>query len=363
MTECRLCNKLNSTISKELKVCLRCIKDRPKEALSIAKEAHRRSRILFGLPTEPPKDTNGVPCNLCVNECVIPENGISYCGLRENRDGSLIGVTPTLGKLSWYHDPLPTNCVGDWVCPGGTGIGFPQYAYTQGAEYGYKNLAVFFHACSFNCLFCQNWHFKKETFNLPTVTIEDLVLAVNRFTSCICYFGGDPAPQLPFAIRAAKLALERKNGKILRICWETNGSMNTALLHEMYLLSNDSGGCIKFDLKALDENLHIALTDITNKRTLANFKMIAEKFKKSPPNLIANTLLIPGYVEKEEVEKIAEFIASINPDIPYSILAFYPHFFMSDLPFIKKEVADECLKIAKSKGLNNVRIGNIHLLR
>jgi len=66
---------------------------------------------------------------------------------------------PQEGKLSWYHDPLPTNCVADWVCSGGTGAGYPKYAHCPGPELGYSNLAVFFHACTFNCLYCQNWHF------------------------------------------------------------------------------------------------------------------------------------------------------------------------------------------------------------
>jgi hypothetical protein len=37
------------------------------------------------------------------------------------------------GNLSWYKDPLPTNCVGDWVCAGGTGAGFPRHAHVESA--------------------------------------------------------------------------------------------------------------------------------------------------------------------------------------------------------------------------------------
>ncbi|MCX7914484.1 MAG: hypothetical protein N2511_07860, partial [Thermodesulfovibrionales bacterium] len=160
MPECKICNIVNKNISREIGVCLQCIRNEPERALSITSEAHRKSRIAFGLPVEPPKAINGIPCNLCVNECHIPEDGVGYCGVRRNSGGKLEGVSPENGKLSWYHDPLPTNCVGDWVCPGGTGAGYPKYAYSRGAEYGFFNLAVFFHACSFNCLFCQNWHFK-----------------------------------------------------------------------------------------------------------------------------------------------------------------------------------------------------------
>ncbi len=86
-----------------------------------------------------------------------------------------------------------------------------------------------------------------------------------------------------------------------------------------------SEGTIKFDLKAWNENLHIALCGVSNKQTLRNFEWLAEygKQRKVPPFLIASTLLIPGYVGVEEVERIACFIAGLDPDIPYSLLAFH----------------------------------------
>lgn len=363
MARCTLCNSSSIYISEELGVCLKCIRERPEEAVPIAKEAHRRSRAAFGLPPEPPGE--GLPCNICVNECRIPEGGLGYCGLRRNEGGKLVGVSPDEGKLSWYHDPLPTNCVADWVCPGGTGAGYPRYAYTRGPEYGYKNLAVFFHACSFNCLFCQNWHFRHETLKPRTRAVHDLVEAVDEQTSCICYFGGDPTPQLPFALKASRLALERNRGRILRICWETNGSMQRGLMDRMLALSMESGGCIKFDLKTYDENLHMALTGVTNRRTLENFQRAAQKTtgRPTPPPLVANTLLVPGYVDEAEVRSIARFVASLNPDIPYSILAFSPDFYMSDMPFTPRTLAEQALEAAKEEGLKHVRIGNVHLLR
>lgn len=364
MGECLLCGKKSVNVSKEMSVCLQCIQGRPQEALTVSLKVHARSRIVFNLPESPPHDPKGASCNICTNECRIAENEIGYCGLRTNKRGKLTGVSQEQGKLSWYCDPLPTNCVGDWVCPGGTGAGYPNYAYTSGPERGYKNLAVFFHACSFNCLYCQNWHFRKETLRPQTTSIETLVSDVDEKTSCICYFGGDPTPQLPYAIKASQRALEENKGRILRICWETNGSMNKVLLDKMINLSLNSGGCIKFDLKAFDEKLNVALTGVTNKRTLDNFARVGEKVKERlvPHLLIASTLLVPGYVEESEIRSIAEFIYSINPDIPYSLLAFYPHFFMADMPLTSRKMAEACLSAAKEEGLKNVRLGNIHLL-
>lgn len=364
MAQCKLCNAKSDYISKELSVCLGCIRERPQEALSIAMEAHRRSREAFGLPASPPKDPDGVPCNICVNECGIPEGGRGYCGVYENIGGKKVGVSADEGKLSWYYDPLPTNCVADWVCPGGTGAGYPECAYMPGPEYGYKNLAVFFHACSFNCLYCQNWRFREETLKPKTTNVQKLVDAVDEKTSCICYFGGDPSPQAPFAIKASKLALEKAKGRILRICWETDGAVNPGLLDRMVDLSLKSGGCIKFDLKAWDDNLHKAMTGVTNRRTLENFRRAGGRIKERPvpPLVIASTLIVPGYIDEDEVRNIARFISSISPDIPYSLLAFYPHFYMSDMPLTSRVVAERCLKAAHDEGVRNVRLGNVHLL-
>ena len=140
--------------------------------------------------------------------------------------------------------------------------------------------------------------------------------------------------------------------------------MQPALLRQAAELSLTSGGCIKFDLKAWSEELHIALCGVSNKRTIENFKFLAEYAERrpSPPFLVASTLLIPGYIDKEEISGIAAFIASLNPDIPYALLAFHPQFMMSDLPTTSRRHAEECLAEAKAQGLRNVRLGNIHLL-
>jgi len=59
----------------------------------------------------------------------------------------------------------------------------------------------------------------------PTMSALELAGRVDEKTSCICFFGGDPTPQLPHAIKTSEIAL--KDAKdILRICWESNGTMS-----------------------------------------------------------------------------------------------------------------------------------------
>jgi pyruvate formate lyase activating enzyme len=284
--------------------------------------------------------------------------------LRTQKEGALQGVSSGEGNVSWYYDGLPTNCVADWVCPGGTGAGYPKFAYTPDPEYGYKNLAVFYHGCSFDCLFCQNWTHRERVQDKKRITPDELAQAVDDRTSCVCYFGGDPTPQLPHAIKVSQKAIERAKGRILRICWETNGSMNPDLLKVMVDLSLSSGGCIKFDIKAWNDSLHTALCGVSNERTKRNFERVAQRIEErpEPPLLIASTLLVPGYIDEKEVSGISRWIASLNPDIPYALLAFYPQFLFKDLPVTRRSLALRCKEVAEREGLRRVRIGNLHLL-
>jgi pyruvate formate lyase activating enzyme len=63
----------------------------------------------------------------------------------------------------------------------------------------------------------------------------------------------------------------------------------------------------------------------------------------------------------KEIGKIAWFISDLNPDIPYSLLAFHPDYQMMDIPVTSRKMAIECYKMAK-RYLNRVNIGNKYLL-
>ena len=58
----------------------------------------------------------------------------------------------------------------------------------------------------------------------------------------------------------------------------------------------------------------------------------------------------------------ARYIADLNPDIPYSLLAFYPHLYLQDLPTTARTHALRCKEVAERQGLCRVHVGNIHLL-
>jgi pyruvate formate lyase activating enzyme len=255
--------------------------------------------------------------------------------------------TPRRGLLNWYRDALPTNCVADWVCEGS------RHA-------GRHNLAVFYSSCTLNCLFCQNWHFRLTSPDRHTVSATELAESANEQTYCACFFGGDPASQMPHSLAAAQLFA--KQG--VTVCWETAGTSHPKLLDRAVELALRTGGCIKFDIKAHDDALHTALTGCSNRRTLETFERAMRRFgeRPEPPLVVASTLLVPGYVTADEVGRIARFIAGIDTSVPYALLGFGPAFHMQDLPPTSVAHAEAAEAAARSAGLTRVRVGNRHLL-
>jgi len=155
LERCQVCGEHSPLISGKLGVCLSCIRGKPEEALRRTDRIHAESRGMFGFPAKPPKDSRNFLRRL-LKRLQNRHRWKRFCGLVFNTGGRLVrmGGTPDKGILCWYYDPLPTNCVAWWFCPGCTGAGYPKYVHRHGAETGYANFAVFYGACSFDCLYC-----------------------------------------------------------------------------------------------------------------------------------------------------------------------------------------------------------------
>ncbi|MEB3773394.1 MAG: radical SAM protein, partial [Desulfurococcales archaeon] len=284
-----------------------------------------------------------------------------------------------------YLDPLPTNCVATPVCPGATGRGYPRYTNVRGPEYGFYNLAVFMGGCPLDCAFCQNWEHKAMVSPqaaqglamagyhaltpLVSMDVEELVdKAMDDKVRCICYFGGDPTPQTPQLIRASRRILQQSQG-IKRICWETDGLVNPALMKEMARASLESGGIVKIDWKAWTPELYEALTGVdgykAHERLKENTRIVAEMAgkRREPPLLVVSILLVPGYVGPGEVYKVSRYIASLNRETPLVLLAFHPQYLMQDLPPTSIDHMKKAIEQAERAGIKEVYIGNEWLLK
>ncbi len=324
MAECEICGSPLPCTS--IPTCPKCAKEHGEVA-----EALHEGLKLIGKGD----------CRICSNMCGIDNEGLCRMRYRE-KDMVKSRTSRSHALLHAYFDPLPTNCCNAWFCRGSKMKGF--------------NLAVFYYGCNFDCLYCQNWSHKSVEIASSADIDELLNQALKRDVRCICHFGGSPEPQMSFALNFSRKVLEKRDD--IMICWEWNGAGKKNLALRAAELSHESRGTVKFDLKAWNDNLHRILTGRSNGQVLRNFSAIFEKF---PEVLSATTLLVPYYVDGDEVEEIARFIAGHDECIPYSLLVFHPDYRLRDLPVTPREQVLECYRRAK-KHLKNVNIGNLHLL-
>ncbi len=366
LRRCPVCGR-EAVVADVLGACADCIRE------GRAEPPERRWRLRLGLPPRPPR-SGAHACRICVNACA-PSRGCGFCGIWCSRRGAG-GLSPRVSGLAayWYLDPHPTNCVATPVCPATTPEGYPRYTFTRGVEEGYYNLAVFMLGCNLDCLFCQNIEHKTLLAIGPPADyvrgVEELVeAAADPRVTCVCFFGGDPTPHMPLLIRASRIIAGRSDGP-KRICWETNGLASTPLLREAAGLSLESGGIVKVDWKAWSPRLYEALTgapgaeavEALKRNTAAVVDMWHSSSRRSPPLLVVSMLLVPGYVDEEEVYGVASYLAGMDRDIPLVLLAFHPQHLMRDLPTTSRGHAYRCLEAARRAGLRRVFLGNEWLL-
>lgn len=345
--KCEICKKDFDYIPSVLRICKNCILNNFEIIKDRLISIHKKSRVKYELSF--PDKKEGIKCSLCARECILVEEEKGFCGLRMVKNKRIFNFCKKdEGFFKFYYDPIPTNCVAEWVC-------------RAHKAYGKYNLAVFYETCSLNCLFCQNYHFRftKPWREKPSSYIE-LVKALNPQVYCICFFGGDPTTQVINSLRVAEEAI--KMGKV--ICYESNGMWNRKILLRVLNVVKESGGILKFDIKAYSAEVYFALTGSDGRKVFENLEISVNYLGVfSSKHLCVSTLMVPGYVDEYEISRIAEFISNLNPEIPYALLAFAPHFEMNDVRQNYRKEAERFYEIAKGKGLKNVRIGNVFLLK
>ena len=301
-------------------------------------DIRRREGLVPSVPTH-----GSIVCADCGNHCRLNEGDVGFCNLRTAFDGKITERYPNKAIVSWYFDPLPTNCVADWVCP------ITSYAGWRSGSRWLNNLAVFYGSCNSDCLFCQNSSYRRMMADgKPLMTPSELASSANDRTACVCYFGGDPGCNPQHSIKTSKLLVEERQ---VRVCYETNGNISGKWLRPIAEVVKQSGGTIKFDLKALTPEVYTALTGVSNKVVISNFKKLAKMGKdRDGEFVVASILLVPGYINLSEIRLLSEFIVDCDPSIPTALLGFHPHHHMSDLPRTSRNHAESALETAKEMG-------------
>jgi pyruvate formate lyase activating enzyme len=252
---------------------------------------------------------------------------------------------------SWYF----TQCAsGQWMCPKDIGILARDYAKTI-TYWEPRERATSFHAHDL-CLCCGLCVTeKKRSPDCPGVLEPDQVLLSPQgwgpARNIIGFTGGDLTCQPEFYCSASEEIKRQRED--LWILLETNGYGLTPKNLDRF---NSSGiDAFWLDIKAYDNEVHRSLTGCSNERILG----LPYEIKKRGFALEVLSLFIPGWVEADQIGKIAQILLEVDPQIPYTILAFFPEYQLKDVPSPTLTQMLAAYIRVKEVGLKNVRLGNI----
>jgi len=165
----------------------------------------------------------------------------------------------------------------------------------------------------------------------------------------VAFTGGDLTCCPDFYAACARLI---KAETSLWVLIETNGYGLTP--QNLDVLKEAGVDSFWLDIKAYDETDHKWLTGCFNR----NLLRLPEEILKRGFVLEVLSLYIPHLVETPQLKKIAQHLFNVDPDIPFTLLAFFPEYQMKKYRSPKVSEMIEAYTAVKAVGLRNVRLGN-----
>ena len=185
-----------------------------------------------------------------------------------------------------------------------------------------NRFVLFLQGCNFNCLACHN----PQTIPLHTPlaslmsvheVLEEIRAAI-PYISGVTVSGGEATVQFEFVVELFKEFKRGAEFAGLTTFIDSNGSAGQ---HVWEALAPYTDG-VMLDLKALDEESHIALTGSPNTAVLESIKYLDSIGKLYEVRL----LLVPGRNDSDEVLiKTAIWLKSVNPEMKITINGFKSH--------------------------------------
>ncbi len=273
------------------------------------------------------REDGRVSCLLCPHACVIRDDHPGVCGVRFNRGGTLEIPYYGMGS-SMAMDPIEKK---------------PLYHYHPGESI----LSVGFVGCSFHCKYCQNWHISQgRDARTRFVSPRGLVDAAKREGSFgIAYTYSEPLVHFEYLLDTATLA--RKEG--IRNVLVSNGFLNKEPAAEILGLMDAAN----IDLKAFNADFYRTETG----GDLEEVKRFLSQATRAT-HLEVTTLVIPGKNDHaREIEALAEFVASLGPDVPLHLSAYHPDY-KYEIPSTSPESLRDLAVVAR-RHLRYVYVGNL----
>lgn len=270
-------------------------------------------------------------CPICFHHCSLEEGQTGFCGARTNIQDQIICTN--YGKItSIALDPIEKKPLRRF---------FPGSFILSAGSYG----------CNLRCPFCQNSDISQTfkdhvriTMISPQELVDEALKLKARGNIGIAYTYNEPFISYEFVMDCSKLAHQKKLKNVL----VTNGTVEEKPLLDILPWID----AMNIDLKGFTEAFYKKLSG-----NLDTVKRTIELSAKST-HVEITTLIIPDENDsEEEISQIAQWIASIDPEIAYHITRFFPHFRMMDRNATEVRLVYHLAEIARQY-LPYVYVGN-----
>lgn len=283
-----------------------------------------------------PLSGGSVRCDLCHHRCQIDPGQAGLCGVRVNREGTL--VARSYGRLVAANaDPVEKK---------------PLFHFHPGS----RAFSVATAGCNLHCDFCQNWSISQYPVLHPgsplpgdVVGPEEIVAAAER-TGCatIAYTYTEPTVFWELVVDTAARAHAAGVANAL----VTNGYMTPDALD----LLGDHLDAANVDLKGADPHSLEAVTGARPGPVRRNIRTLRERGVW----VEVTTLIVPGLNDDERaLRSIASFLASVDPDIPWHVSRFHPDYKMRDRSPTDADLLARACDWGEREGLRYVYTGNL----
>ncbi len=271
-------------------------------------------------------DNQKVQCLLCPHFCVLELSETGKCRSRQNLEGVLYAMN--YGKtMSISFDPMEKK---------------PLYHFFPGSPV----LSLGSNSCNFTCKFCQNYTSSQQKVPTREITPQEIV-QICRKQSCgfVAFTYTEPFTWFEFIVDASKVLQKNK----IKIVLVTNGFINQKPLLEL-LPYIDS---MNIDLKSMNDDFY---KNICGGRLEPVLKTIrtAERYCHLE---VTNLLITDENDSEEDITKLADFMESVNPDIPVHFSRYYPTYKMTNPPTPPEHL--EKAKSVVAQKLSYVYLGNL----
>ncbi len=278
-------------------------------------------------------DRNRVRCYACGHCCPIPDGQPGVCKVRFNQGGTLYVPWGYAGSVQC--DPIEKKPF--------------FHAYPGALAYSFGMLG-----CDLHCGYCQNW-VTSQALRDPNAVVPPLQMmpremvqeALRQGAKVLVSTYNEPLITSEWAVAVFKEA--RAVG--LRTGFVSNGNGTPQVLEYLRPWVD----LYKVDLKSFDDRHYRQLGG----RLQPILDTLRRLFEMGFWLEIV-TLVIPGFNDSsDELQRLASFLVSVSPDIPWHVTAFHKDYKMTDPDNTSVETLLRAAEIGQKAGLRYVYAGNL----